>query len=144
MLNILAKSTKIPHLQNKRRNISLGKEKYSKVEVSLFNQGSKPFIIRMLIYLRKKEVLIINLGYCRMRIKLTTFLVISFLINSAQTGRIIGVVFDEDKVSVSFTTVHIQEINKVIYSNSEAPKLNYGSYHLTLKSIGYQPKTFNI
>ena len=83
-----------------------------------------------------------------MRIKLTTFLVISFLINSAQTGRIIGVVFDEDKVSVPFTTVHIQEINKVIYSNSEGffstPKLNYGTYHLTLKSIGYQPKTFNI
>ena len=83
-----------------------------------------------------------------MRIKLTIFLVISFLINSAQTGRIIGVVFDEDKVSVPFTTVHIQEINKVIYSNSEGffstPKLNYGSYHLTLKSIGYQPKTFNI
>ena len=83
-----------------------------------------------------------------MRIKLTIFLVISFLINSAQTGRIIGVVFDEDKVSVPFTTVHIQEINKVIYSNSEGffstPKLNYGTYHLTLKSIGYQPKTFNI
>ena len=69
-----------------------------------------------------------------MRIKLTTFLVISFLINSAQTGRIIGIVFDEDKVSVPFTTVHIQEINKVIYSNSEGffstPKLNYGTYHL--------------
>ena len=44
--------------------------------------------------------------------------------------------------------MHIQEINKVIYSNSEGffstPKLNYGTYHLTLKSIGYQPKTFNI
>ena len=83
-----------------------------------------------------------------MRTKLTLFLIISFLISSAQTGRIIGVVFDEDKVSIPFTTVHIQEINKIIYSNSEGffstPKLNYGSYHLTFKSIGYQPKTFNI
>ena len=54
-----------------------------------------------------------------MRIRLTIFLVISFLINNAQTGRIIGVVYDEDKVTVPFTTVHIQELDKVIYSNSE-------------------------
>ena len=51
-----------------------------------------------------------------MRIRLTVFLVISFLINSAQTGRIIGVVFDEDKVSVPFTTLHIEEINMFISS----------------------------
>ena len=83
-----------------------------------------------------------------MRIRLTIFLVITFLINNAQTGRIIGVIYDEDKATVPFTTVHIQELDKVIYSNSEGffstPKLDYGTYHITLKSIGYQPKTIHV
>ena len=50
--------------------ISLGKEPKitANVEVSLFNQGSKPFIDKNVNLTKEKEVLIINLGYCRMKL----------------------------------------------------------------------------
>ena len=52
-----------------------------------------------------------------MRIKLTTFLVISFLINSAQTGRIIGVVFGR-KTARSRDKHMIKLLNRFVVSKN--------------------------
>ena len=60
----------------------------------------------------------------------------------SQKGNISGVVVDNFKNPIPFATVHIKNIDKVIYTNDQGffstPKLNYKSYIIEYSSLGYQ------
>ena len=60
----------------------------------------------------------------------------------SQKGNISGVVVDNFKNPIPFATVHIKNIDKVIYTNDQGffstPKLNYKSYVIEYSSLGYQ------
>ena len=79
-----------------------------------------------------------------MRTKLLiSILLLCFNIFS-QKGKIIGVIVDNNRNAIPFTSVLIKETNKVIYSNSEGffstPKLNFGEYNIEFISIGFESK----
>lgn len=60
----------------------------------------------------------------------------------SQKGNISGVVVDNFKNPIPFATVHIKNIDKVIYTNDQGffstPKLYYKSYVIEYSSLGYQ------
>ena len=60
----------------------------------------------------------------------------------SQKGNVSGVVVDNFKNPIPFATVHIKNIDKVIYTNDQGffstPKLNYKSYIIEYSSLGYQ------
>lgn len=60
----------------------------------------------------------------------------------SQKGNVSGVVVDNFKNPIPFATVHIKNIDKVIYTNDQGffstPKLYYKSYVIEYSSLGYQ------
>jgi Fe(3+) dicitrate transport protein len=60
----------------------------------------------------------------------------------SQKGNISGVVVDNFRNPIPFATVHIKNIDKVIYTNDQGffstPKLYYKSYVIEYSSLGYQ------
>ena len=77
-----------------------------------------------------------------MKIKLLLIIFLFTIKGFTQKGNISGVVVDENKKPIPYATVHIKNIDKVIYTNDQGffstPKLNYKSYIIEYSSVGYQ------
>ena len=77
-----------------------------------------------------------------MKIKLLIIISLFNIKVFSQKGNISGVVVDNFKNPIPFATVHIKNIDKVIYTNDQGffstPKLYYKSYVIEYSSLGYQ------
>ena len=77
-----------------------------------------------------------------MKIKLLLIISLCTINGFTQTGKISGVILDENKDPIPYTTVFLKNIDKVIYTNEygffSTPKLNYKSYIIEYSSVGYQ------
>lgn len=89
----------------------------------------------------KKEALSIKIGLLTMKIKLLSILIFVAFVSIGQSGQVSGLVTDEDGNLLPFTTVHIKNIDKVIYTNNHGffntPKLPYGNYTFQFYSLGH-------
>ena len=80
-----------------------------------------------------------------MRINL--FILTLFIIfqAKAQKGKISGTITDQKGNPIPYATVHIKEIDKVIYTNNQGfyntPKIDYNSYTIQYHSIGFKKQS---
>ena len=83
-----------------------------------------------------------------MKIKLLIIISLCTIKGFTQTGKISGVILDENKDPIPYTSVFLKNIDKVIYTNEygffSTQKLKYGDYLLEFQSIGYENLTKNI
>jgi Fe(3+) dicitrate transport protein len=83
-----------------------------------------------------------------MKIKLLIIISLCTIKGFTQTGKISGVILDENKDPIPYTSVFLKNIDKVIYTNEygffSTQKLKYGDYLLEFQSIGYENLTKKI
>jgi Fe(3+) dicitrate transport protein len=77
-----------------------------------------------------------------MKIRLLSIFLLASFVSIGQSGQVSGLVTDEIGNLLPYTTVHIKNIDKVIYTNSHGyfntPKLPYGNYTFQFYSLGFQ------
>ena len=83
-----------------------------------------------------------------MKIKLLVLLLFLSVQSFSQKGKISGYVSHSNNDPLAFTTVYIEKINKVFYTNNlgffTIPKLNYGKYVISYYLTGFTKKSDTI
>ena len=83
-----------------------------------------------------------------MKIKLLGLLLFLSVQSFSQKGKISGYVTHLNNDPLAFTTVYIEKINKVFYTNNlgffTIPKLNYGKYVISYYLTGFTKKSDTI
>ena len=83
-----------------------------------------------------------------MKIKLLVLLLFLSVQSFSQKGKISGYVTHSNNDPLAFTTVYIEKINKVFYTNNlgffTIPKLNYGKYVISYYLTGFTKKSDTI